>query len=132
MPRPSTAAPNAPSSRAAEVGVSKSNENGVTDTAVNTKSSLSFLSTMLPQSLMPKYISSQWSVAQFHTPGHPVHSSTRTICAFGSERNSLIVISSDGSFFKCSFDPQRGGECRRESFARFLQVDDDEAERAEN
>lgn len=76
---------------------------------------------------MPKYISSQWSVAQFHTPGHPaVHSATRTICAFGSERNTLIVISSDGSFFKCSFDPQRGGECRRESFARYLQADDEE------
>ncbi|KAG8470216.1 hypothetical protein KFE25_008637 [Diacronema lutheri] len=97
------------------------------EVAANTKSSLSFLSGVLPQSLMPKYISSQWSVAQFHTPGHPaVHSATRTICAFGSERNTLIVISSDGSFFKCSFDPQRGGECRRESFARYLQADDEE------
>mmetsp|Transcript_1297 Transcript_1297/g.4079 ORF Transcript_1297/g.4079 Transcript_1297/m.4079 type:complete len:112 (-) Transcript_1297:379-714(-) len=95
--------------------------------AENTKSSWSFLSSVLPQSLTPKYITSRWSVAQFHTPGHPtVPNATRTICAFGSERNTLIVISNDGLFFKCSFDPAKGGECRRESFARFLQVDDED------
>ncbi|KAJ1628567.1 WD40-repeat-containing domain protein [Pavlovales sp. CCMP2436] len=109
-------------------GNGKPPEEAVGEVAENTKSSLSFLSSLLPTSIMPKYISSQWSVAQFHTPGHQaVHSSVRTICAFGSERNTLIVISSDGSFYKCSFDPQRGGEARREKFARFLQIDDEDA-----
>jgi len=102
---------------------------GLDDSTVaeNTRSTWSFLSTVLPNSLTPKYITSQWSVAQFHTPGHPaVPTATRTICAFGSERNTIIVISNDGSFYKCSFDPVKGGECRRECYARFLQVDDDE------
>lgn len=100
--------------------------------AENTRSSWSFLSNVLPQSLTPKYITSRWSVAQFHTPGHPtVPNATRTICAFGSERNTLIVISNDGLFYKCSYDPVKGGECRRESFARFLQVDDDDYRAAE-
>lgn len=98
----------------------------------NTKSSLSFLQAMLPQALTPKYLSSQWSVAQFHTPGHPgVHSSStsRTICSFGAERHTLIIISTDGSFYKVAFDPVQGGECRRESFARFLQVEEDDSGR---
>jgi len=97
--------------------------------AENAKSTWSFLSNVLPQSLTPKYITSQWSVAQFHTPGTGAagtHSTHRTICAFGPERHTLIVISTDGSFYKCTFDPAKGGECRRESFARYLQVDDDD------
>lgn len=106
-------------------------DEGGTDVAENIKSSWSFLSTVLPSSLTPKYITSQWSVAQFHTPGNSAaHSSMRTICAFGSERNTLIVISSDGSFYKCSFEPARGGECRRETFARFLQIDDEDTFRS--
>lgn len=97
--------------------------------AENTKSTWSFLSTVLPNSLTPKYITSQWSVAQFHTPNHPtVPSATKTICAFGQERNTIIVVSNDGSFYKCSFDPVRGGECRREYYARFLLVDSDDTE----
>ena len=34
--------------------------------------------------LLPKYFSSEWSFAQFRVP------ETRTICAFGSEKNTII------------------------------------------
>lgn len=34
--------------------------------------------------LLPKYFSSEWSFAQFRVP------ETRTICAFGAEKNTII------------------------------------------
>lgn len=131
----SAAAPHPPRSAAPRAArrpkaAAEEDGNGALESAAeNAKSSWSFLSNVLPQSLTPKYITSQWSVAQFHTPGTAAagaHTMHRTVCAFGPERHTLIVISTDGSFYKCSFDPAKGGECRRESFARYLQVDDDD------
>ena len=75
----------------------------------NPRSSLSFM-----KGILPKYFSSEWSLAQFRVV------EGRTICAFGSEFNTLIVITADGAFFKCSFDPARGGECIQESYHSFL------------
>eukprot|EP00736_Rhodelphis_marinus_P008719 Rmarinus@m.19111 len=77
--------------------------------AANRKSSLSFM-----KGLLPKYFSSEWSFAQFRVPD------SRTICAFGAERNSIIIISSEGSFYKVVFDDVRGGECRQVIFERIL------------
>ena len=52
---------------------------------------------------------------------------TRTICAFAPENtNSFLVVSADGTFYKCGFDPIRGGECYREDWQRFLMPEDDE------
>jgi hypothetical protein len=45
----------------------------------NKQSSFSFM-----RGLLPKYFSSEWSFAQFRVP------ETRTICAFGSEKNTII------------------------------------------
>lgn len=50
------------------------------------KFSLSFM-----KSFLPRYFSSQWSFAQFRVPENTIN-----ICAFGTERNTLI-----GWFFFC-------------------------------
>ncbi|CAG8553462.1 1347_t:CDS:2, partial [Cetraspora pellucida] len=76
----------------------------------NRQSSLSFM-----KDLLPKYFSSEWSFAHFK-----VMADCRCICGFGQERNSVIVICADGSFYKFTFDPRKGGECVREDYENFL------------
>ena len=65
---------------------------------VNKKSNFSFM-----KGILPKYFSSEWSFAQF-----PLRTECKTLCAFGSERNSFVVVTADGEFYKCTFDPERG------------------------
>lgn len=80
-----------------------------TDGVANNRSSLSLL-----RALLPKYFSSEWSFAQFRVKD------VRTICAFGVDNQSLIVVSADGSFYKCSFDSEKGGDGAQQSYACFL------------
>ncbi|RLN88010.1 hypothetical protein BBJ28_00003879 [Nothophytophthora sp. Chile5] len=68
--------------------------------------------------LLPKYFSSEWSFAQFRVP------ETRTICAFGTEKNTIVVVGADGSFYKAVFDAN--GECQNTSYSKFIQSDEDE------
>ncbi|KAG0320304.1 WD repeat domain phosphoinositide-interacting protein 3 [Dissophora globulifera] len=82
----------------------------------NRQSSLAFM-----KDLLPKYFSSAWSFAQFK-----VAADCRCICAFGGEKNTVIVICADGSFYRFMFDPQKGGECVRESYNKFLKESDDD------
>jgi WD40 repeat protein len=62
--------------------------------------------------ILPKYFSSVWSFAQLRI------SSAKSICAFGKEPQSLVVIGADGSFCKTNFS--KGGECECDSYAQFL------------
>lgn len=66
----------------------------------NTGSSLSFM-----KGVLPSYFSSEWSFAQFRLP-----EDMRAMVAFGKERNTVIVLCSNGSYYKCSFDELQGGE----------------------
>lgn len=86
---------------------------GDEDGTENSKSSLSFM-----RGLLPKYFSSEWSFAQFRVP------ETRTICAFGTEKNTIVVVGADGSFYKAIFDAN--GECQNTSYSKFIQSDEDE------
>ncbi|KAK1930903.1 Autophagy-related protein 18d [Phytophthora citrophthora] len=86
---------------------------GEDDGTENSKSSLSFM-----RGLLPKYFSSEWSFAQFRVP------ETRTICAFGTEKNTIVVVGADGSFYKAVFDAN--GECQNTSYSKFIQSDEDE------
>ena len=65
----------------------------------NPTSSLSFM-----KSVLPKYFSSEWSFAQFRVPD------VRTIVAFGNEKNSIVIASADGTFYKALFDPDKAGQ----------------------
>ncbi|KAG0030307.1 WD repeat domain phosphoinositide-interacting protein 3 [Podila clonocystis] len=82
----------------------------------NRQSSFAFM-----KDLLPKYFSSEWSFAQFK-----VAADCRCICAFGGEKNTVIVVCADGSFYRFMFDPQKGGECVRESYNKFLKENDDD------
>ena len=53
-----------------------------------------------------KYFNSEWSFAQFKV------NSNKTICTFGKD-NTIIVVSNDGKYYKASFDPKVGGECKK-------------------
>jgi len=64
--------------------------------------------------LLPKYFSSQWSFANFKV------SEAKCIVSFGQEKNTIIAVCSNGTYFKYSFDPLKGGECVRESFHNIL------------
>jgi WD40 repeat protein len=70
--------------------------------------------------ILPKYFSSEWSFAQFRVP------ETHSICAFGSKRNTLLVVCADGSFYRAEFDAETGGECEKRAFARFIKDPEDE------
>jgi WD40 repeat protein len=86
---------------------------GEEDDESNHKSSFSFM-----RGLLPKYFSSEWSFAQFRVP------ETRTICAFGPEKNTIIVVGADGSFYKATFD--NGGDCEKTSYSKFIKGEDEE------
>lgn len=76
----------------------------------NTVSSLSFM-----KGVLPRYFSSEWSFAQFHLP-----EDTHAIVAFGLQKNAVIALCSNGSFYKCSFDLVRGGQMILEESSRLL------------
>jgi len=81
----------------------------------NPKSRLAFM-----KGLLPNYFSSEWSFAQFRVPD------SRTIVAFGAEKNSIIVVSLEGTFYKALFDPDKpNSECVQESYAKFVNRPDD-------
>ena len=53
-----------------------------------------------------KYFNSEWSFAQFKVNG------TKTICTFGPD-NTIIIVSNDGKYYQASYDPNKGGECKK-------------------
>jgi WD40 repeat protein len=79
----------------------------------NTTSTLGFF-----RGILPKYFSSEWSYAQFRVP-----ETNKTICAFGAEKNTIVVVGVDGTFYVGSFE--NGGECQKKFFARFVRKGED-------
>ena len=78
--------------------------------ATNNKSNFAFVRRLLPG--IPKYVESEWSFAQVRGL------ESTTICAFGQDPRTLIVVSADGSYLLSSF--AEPGECERVSYARFI------------
>ncbi|KAK9084201.1 hypothetical protein Scep_030672 [Stephania cephalantha] len=74
-----------------------------------TSSSLSFI-----KGVLPKYFSSEWSVAQFRLP-----EGCQYIVAFGHQKNTVVILGMDGSFYRCQFDPVSGGEMTQLEFFNF-------------
>lgn len=73
-------------------------------------SSLSFI-----KGVLPKYFSSEWSVAQFH-----LVEGSQYIVAFGHQKNTVVILGLDGSFYRCKFDPVMGGEMTQLECHNFL------------
>lgn len=57
------------------------------------------------KSVLPAYFESEWSFAKFRVKD------AKTICAFGKEDNTLVVLNADGCYYLASFDPESGGDC---------------------
>ena len=71
------------------------------------------------QSFLPvPYFASERSFAQFRLP-----EDTKAVVGFGATNNSLVVCSSNGSFFTASFDSDKGGVCKQDSFCKFVELD---------
>lgn len=60
-----------------------------------------------------------WSPTRSLT-GHAVGLVVQVIVAFGSKRNSLVIVGTNGTFYKCSFDPVKGGDCKQDSYCKFI------------
>lgn len=82
--------------------------------AVPAGSSLSFI-----KGVLPRYFSSEWSVAQFR-----LLEGTQYIVAFGHQKNTVVVLGMDGSFYRCQFDPVKGGEMTQLEYHNFLKPDE--------
>jgi hypothetical protein len=44
----------------------------------------------------------------------------QVIVAFGAKRNSLVIVGTNGTFYKCSFDAVKGGDCKQDSYCMFI------------
>ncbi|KAF6142675.1 hypothetical protein GIB67_015161 [Kingdonia uniflora] len=76
----------------------------------STTASLSFI-----RGVLPKYFNSEWSVAQFR-----LHEGSQYVIAFGHQKNTIVILGMDGSFYRCQFDPVTGGEMTQLEFYNFL------------
>ncbi|XP_071697782.1 autophagy-related protein 18a-like [Rutidosis leptorrhynchoides] len=73
----------------------------------------------LIKGVIPKYFSSKWSLAQFH-----LVEGTQYIAAFGHQKNTVVILGLDGSFYRCKFDPKTGGEMTQLEYHNFVKPDD--------
>ena len=67
----------------------------------NKKSGLKWL----PQFLGGEFFNSEWSFAQVRI------SDNRSICCFGPN-NTIIVVSTEGKYYKAQIDMEKGGDCK--------------------
>ena len=59
----------------------------------------------LPNFLGGEFFKSEWSFAQVRLTDH------RSICCFGAE-NNIIVVSTEGKYYKAEIDMEKGGDCK--------------------
>ncbi|XAR52619.1 hypothetical protein NMG60_11020774 [Bertholletia excelsa] len=76
-------------------------------------SSLSFI-----KGVLPKYFSSEWSVAQFH-----LQEGSQYAVAFGHQKDTVVIIGMDGSFYRCQFNQVDGGEMTQLEHHNFLKAE---------
>jgi len=86
--------------------------------SANAGSSLSFM-----KGVLPKYFSSEWSFAQFRVPEE-----TRAIVAFGTQKNTIVIVCANGSYYRCSFDGNNGGEMGQLEYERYMKPEETDEE----
>jgi WD repeat-containing protein 45 len=62
--------------------------------------------------VLPRFMVDDRSFAQFRTDAK------RSICAFGAEPNTVIIVTETGQYLKASFE--KGGEAERSAYAPFI------------
>ncbi|KAL2556698.1 Autophagy-related protein 18a [Forsythia ovata] len=83
--------------------------------ATTSSSSLSFI-----KGVLPNYFNSERSVAQFR-----LVEGARFIVAFGDQKNTVVILGLDGSFYLCKFDPETGGVMTQLDYHNFLEPEED-------
>ncbi|KAK3441609.1 hypothetical protein EUGRSUZ_B01927 [Eucalyptus grandis] len=84
---------------------------------VSSSSMISSLSFM--KGILPRYFSSEWSVAQFR-----LHEGLQYVVAFGHRKNTVLILGMDGSFYRRQFDPMTGGEMTQLEYYNFLKPEE--------
>ena len=59
----------------------------------------------LPNFLGGEFFNSEWSFSQVRI------NDQRSICSFGKD-NTIIIVSTDGKYYKAKIDIEKGGECK--------------------
>ncbi|KAG0556434.1 hypothetical protein KC19_11G053600 [Ceratodon purpureus] len=77
--------------------------------AATAGSSFSFV-----KGVMSKYLISDRSLCQFRLP-----SGSRATVGFGPNKNTIIILCTDGSLYECLFDPVKGGPCQLQNHFSF-------------
>lgn len=85
--------------------------------SLSTSSAISSLSFI--KGVLPRYFSSEWSVAQFRLP-----EGSQYIVAFGHQKNTVVILGMDGSFYRCEFNPLTGGEMSQLEYYNFLKPEE--------
>ncbi|XVF41890.1 hypothetical protein PTKIN_Ptkin01aG0316700 [Pterospermum kingtungense] len=99
------------------VALGDDRSSGASESPISNQTALSSLSIL--KGVLPKYFSSEWSVAQFRLP-----EGSRYIVAFGQQKNTVIIIGMDGSFHRCQFDPVNGGQMTQIEEYNFLKLEE--------
>ncbi|XP_022746764.1 autophagy-related protein 18a-like [Durio zibethinus] len=87
------------------------------ESPLSNQSALSSLSIL--KGVLPKYFSSEWSVAQFRLPEGSCY-----IVAFGQQKNTVIIVGMDGSYHRCQFDSVNGGQMTQLEEYNFLKPEE--------
>ncbi|XP_040382279.1 autophagy-related protein 18a-like [Oryza brachyantha] len=66
--------------------------------------------------LLPSYFTSERSLAQFH-----LREGVKYLVAFSIRPNIVIIVGMDGSFYRCQFDPENGGEMKQLQYTVFFE-----------
>ncbi|XP_076952854.1 autophagy-related protein 18a-like [Bidens hawaiensis] len=69
--------------------------------------------------VLPKYFSSEWSMARVH-----LNEGLQYVVGFGHQKNTVVILGMDGSFYRCQFDPVAGGEMTVVECHNFLKQDE--------
>merc|ERR1712232_1092352 len=68
------------------------------------------------RSVLPSVFSSEWSFCQFHLdspqPAQRSAQAYRTVCAFGPDKDTFIVVGYSGTIYRCSVDPKSKHNCK--------------------
>lgn len=92
------------------LGNDMSHQNDSSLSVTPSGSSFSFI-----KGVLPKYFKSEWSVAQFR-----LHEGFQYVVAFGHQKNTVVILGMDGSFYRCQFDSVNGGEMTQLEYHNFL------------
>ncbi|XVE89658.1 hypothetical protein DITRI_Ditri20bG0013300 [Diplodiscus trichospermus] len=99
------------------VALEDDRSSSASESPVPNQSALSSLSIL--KGVLPKYFSSEWSVAQFRLP-----EGSQYIVAFGQQRNTVMIIGMNGSLHRCQFDPVNGGQMTQIEEFNFLKPEE--------